>query len=545
MWFYPARHCGLVDRNVYEMKCDTGMKDRLYKIIVVSILLITCVTRFLFLGDVPGDGALHSDEAFAGYNAWSIINYGMDSEGYHNPVYFVVWGSGQSALMTYCMIPFVALFGLNALGIRACSAILGVISVYFFYRLLRDYAGRMQALVGAGIIAIIPWHIMISRWSLDCNFFPGFLLISIYFFIKAVDNSKMSILAMLFYGISLYAYAADWVVMPFLLIGIWAFFWRSGKVRIDRYWLLSFAVLGTVAAPLLLLVLVNTGHLNPIMSSVFSIPKLSYFRNSEVALSRTQLFHNIRMMMRMLIKQDDALLWNSMPKTGIYYYISAPFMIIGMISTVVSSISKNLLSQVMLLWFLCSVILGCLIDGNINRLNIIHIPIIYFITIGICHVIRLFVSKARFVVAGVVVFAYLFSFVIFAKYYNSEYSRAFSIRFSSGMKDALKYINQQRADKLFIQGISYPEVLVNLEYPTDEFVNTVKWNNAEASFRPIDSFGDKYFFRDFNFSSPQVGVYYLVNANNDEGKHAFDWMNSNDMDILQFDNVYVGTISNQ
>ena len=150
-------------------------------IIVALFFIIAILTRLVFIGRIPGNGALHSDEAYAGYNAWSLLHYGVDSEGYNNPVYFVTWGSGMNALEIYCMIPFVAIFGLNPVGIRMCLAIFGIITVIFFYKLLKDYASRNKAILGLAIIAIIPWHIMISRWGLESNFFPGFLLIAVYF----------------------------------------------------------------------------------------------------------------------------------------------------------------------------------------------------------------------------------------------------------------------------------------------------------------------------------------------------------------------------
>ena len=56
---------------------------------------------------------LHADEAYAGYEAWSMCHYGYDSWGYKNPVYLRAWGSGMNALNSYLMIPFIAIDGLS------------------------------------------------------------------------------------------------------------------------------------------------------------------------------------------------------------------------------------------------------------------------------------------------------------------------------------------------------------------------------------------------------------------------------------------------
>ena len=69
------------------------------------ILLLAACVRLIGIGTYPG--GLHVDEAFAGYEAWSLLNYGTDSWGYHNPVYLTVWGSGMSVLNSVLMIPFI------------------------------------------------------------------------------------------------------------------------------------------------------------------------------------------------------------------------------------------------------------------------------------------------------------------------------------------------------------------------------------------------------------------------------------------------------
>lgn len=51
------------------------------------IILIGCIVRITEFGSLPA--GLNQDEAFAGYEAYSLLNYGTDSWGYTNPCYFV------------------------------------------------------------------------------------------------------------------------------------------------------------------------------------------------------------------------------------------------------------------------------------------------------------------------------------------------------------------------------------------------------------------------------------------------------------------------
>ncbi len=80
------------------------------------ILAMGVFARVYFYGLVPI--GLNQDEAFAGYEAWSLMNYGIDTAGYNNPVYLTAWGSGMNALETYLMMPFIAVLGLKPWVIR-------------------------------------------------------------------------------------------------------------------------------------------------------------------------------------------------------------------------------------------------------------------------------------------------------------------------------------------------------------------------------------------------------------------------------------------
>lgn len=128
------------------------------------IMLFAIVSRSILIGKIPC--GVHADEAFAGYEAYSLIKYGTDSWGYANPVYLTTWGSGMSALESYLMIPFIMLGGLNLITIRLPQMIFGIASVFVVYLLYRRIADNKKALFGTMMIAVCPWHIMMSRWGL-------------------------------------------------------------------------------------------------------------------------------------------------------------------------------------------------------------------------------------------------------------------------------------------------------------------------------------------------------------------------------------------
>lgn len=132
-----------------------------------AIIAAGCAVRLFALGSIPC--GLNQDEAFAGYNAWALLHYGVDSSGYHNPVYFTAWGSGMNALESYLMIPFVALFGTGTAVLRLPQALMACLSLICVYDLGKHISGRRFALCAVAVLATSPWHIMMARWALESN----------------------------------------------------------------------------------------------------------------------------------------------------------------------------------------------------------------------------------------------------------------------------------------------------------------------------------------------------------------------------------------
>lgn len=59
-----------------KLKNDSDKKDKFLFIIVLIILIIGMLIRIVGIADMPN--ALNCDEASAGYEAFSILNYGID-----------------------------------------------------------------------------------------------------------------------------------------------------------------------------------------------------------------------------------------------------------------------------------------------------------------------------------------------------------------------------------------------------------------------------------------------------------------------------------
>jgi 4-amino-4-deoxy-L-arabinose transferase-like glycosyltransferase len=281
----------------------------------------------------------------------------MDTAGYRFPVYLTAWGSGMNALETYLMLPFVALFGLKTWVIRLPQLLVGCLSLPALYGVVRRVREEKQALVTMLLLAICPWHVLLSRWGLESNLAPGVLLFGLYFFLQSLENYRFYPLAGLFYGMSLYAYATLWPFVP-LLLGLSLLYTAvHGKLRFSRQLLFGGLILALLASPLLLFLAVNFGWSGEIRTAFFSVPKLLYMRSGELSFAHVP--ENLKNLFTILWTQSDGLPWNTAGGYGLLYPLSAPFALLGLLSLRRLAKLLRLLSLRRLAKLLCLWILTC------------------------------------------------------------------------------------------------------------------------------------------------------------------------------------------
>ena len=112
------------------------MKNKLYKLLFVAIVVTAVFFRFYNLNSVPPSATV--DEVSIGYNAYSILKTGADEYGTRFPILLRAYDDYRPALYVYLVIPFVALLDLSVFAIRFPSAILSTLSVIAVYFLLRE-----------------------------------------------------------------------------------------------------------------------------------------------------------------------------------------------------------------------------------------------------------------------------------------------------------------------------------------------------------------------------------------------------------------------
>ncbi len=138
--------------------------------LLLIILIGAAAVRCWRLGNLPP--AMFRDEAEKALNGWFLLNHGVDAAGRPWPVFVEVFDVTTSAIYQYATIPFLAVGGLNEWTARLPAALAGVTTVLFTWLLCKRVWGWQTAAWAAGMLAISPWHVPLSRWAQQGAFLP-------------------------------------------------------------------------------------------------------------------------------------------------------------------------------------------------------------------------------------------------------------------------------------------------------------------------------------------------------------------------------------
>lgn len=457
------------------------------------IFVLGAVLRFVYLGDVPG--GMHQDESFVALNSFGLFHEGRDSAGYRFPVYTSSWGDGQSALYSYLLVPLLALNG----GIptrfltRLPQAIVSVLTIVCVYFVVKKMYGKSLALWSSLILAVCPWHIMMSRWGLDANLAPGFLLFAFFFFVYALDNKKLLPVAAFFYGLSLYCYAIVWLVLPVMLFIMTGYAAYHKKITINKWSLSAVAVLFVMALPLMLFVLINAGVLPQITLPFMTIPKTVGYRGTEVAGGVAQILANMKRAIQLFVFQNTGSPYDVLMPWGLFYDIGRVFIVIGTFMVVIKAFASLLKKRYSYECFLATQILGggiaCMfVAVSMHQINTIYIPLILCEAYGIWSVTE-FIKKRRYcagrIIATFLVGIYMVCLVGFQKDYYTEYKEVVNAYFAEGLEECVDYAlnvcEETGLDTITAEkGAQWPRLLLYTETLPSEYLESVAYDIAPA-----------------------------------------------------------------
>lgn len=189
-------------------------------LLLILIFLFAFALRTIALGNLPL--RLHQDEIMNGYVGRYILLNGKDLHGNKWPVlYFDNFGDYPAVIPMYLSGIFTFIFGLNEFAVRFPIALFGSLAVFPVYLITKLISkNEKTSLFAAAAIAILPWHIVLSRATAEA--IPGstLYLLGLFSLLMAITQKKAKYLfiSFIFFFSTYTFYHLFRVIVPFTLL---------------------------------------------------------------------------------------------------------------------------------------------------------------------------------------------------------------------------------------------------------------------------------------------------------------------------------------
>ncbi|WP_404783860.1 ArnT family glycosyltransferase [Altericista sp. CCNU0014] len=463
----------------------------------LAFVLLLCgigiLLRVILFGEIPP--GLNQDEAAAGYEAYSLLLTGKDKWGNIWPAYFIAWGAGQNVLYSYLLIPVIHFFGLTVEAVRSVNLIFGILTIPLLYEFTKKTVSRKIACISTFLLAVSPWHVMLSRWGLESNLLPFFVLLGFYTVHRAL-SSKASLKERAFclvpWAIALYAYGTFY----FILFGIFLLLFKYYKPLIlekKSQWLISVIIFAITSLPILLFTVKNSIFRNGLFFEKylpFSIPLLTStpFRAINPQTNLEFIFNGF---------QDDKI-WNRISGLPPIYMILFPFLCIG-IKILLDEWKSKAKASLLLVWLFSCLPMVFISSLNINRANAVFIPVLVIAAIGFEGLLEGIKDiDLKKILKKIITIWVLVSSFLFVTNYFFFYSSTAAIAFNYGLENAFdRAITQSRlSEKILVTDrikLPYVYALFFTQYPPADFQKDSQYSLDKDGIYNVRDFGRFYF----------------------------------------------------
>lgn len=491
---------------------------------LVLIVAAAIFLRFWNLGSNPP--SLTWDEAAWGYNAYSLGFDGKDEFGKLLPItYLESFGDFKPPLYAYLDILPVKALGLNEFSTRFPSAFFGVATVILTFLLVKKIFDHSEAdkisLTAAALLAISPWHILLSRAAFEANVASFFIVFGVYLFLYSQEKYKwLIILSVISFTLSMYTFNTARIVSPLLLIGFLLVKRKNIWINMRKEFLMSVVVGAIIFAPLFLFLMTPQARLRYNEVNIFSDAGTVKTANQEIKNDNNAAFskiiHNRRLLYavdyikhyfdnlnpQFLFIKGDGNPKFSIQDVGQMYVWEIPFFVAGILF-LFKKRDKNW--WVIPYWFVIGIIPAATARETPHALRIEAVlPTVQILTaygIIFCfekipllyHGIQL-----RKLLAITIVLVAIFNFIYFYHNYTVFYPKEFSGEWQYGYKDAISYVDSVKNSYnkiVFTKDLGRPYIyfLFYEKYNPKLFRKNSDVRREALGFVHVNSF-DKYVF---------------------------------------------------
>ncbi len=508
------------------------------KFFLIIVFIVSFFIRFYKVGEYP---PLLWDEAALGYNAYSIIETGRDEYGKITPIIFKSFGDHKPGLYVYLAIPFIKLFGLNAIATRLPSILLGSLLPILIYFLIKEINQKSHktAIIAAIITSLNPYSIHFSKGAWETNVLTFELVLASYFFFKYINKkiNKYLLFSAITFGLTLFTYQAGKMISLFLIIILFLTNLQIVKIKNIKPLFLNFVLpLFIFSIPIIYGIFFsnNTNRLKVV--SLFSYPRSEIETQTiinESSKINYQIFYNQSIFFlrnfssrylnhfspRFLAFEGD---WqsprHSAPYVGVILYPSLLFLIIG-IFFALSRQKIDKLNLFFFLWLLVAPIPAALTRDSLQAVRVmsLSIPLIYFISLGIYVVINKYKNIFLY---SLIIGAYLISFIYYSDLYLNHMVKKSPDDFLYGYKQSMDYLikNKNNFNQIIMSdyyGQAYIYYLFYSKYPPKIYQQQAKLTeNLSGDTGRVEKIDNiKFTTPDFNVIKDQPSSLAVFNYN--------------------------------
>lgn len=493
------------------------------------LILIVFVAGFLRLYTIAQNPpSISWDEASIGYNAYTILTTGRDEHGKFLPLdTFAAFGDYKPPIPIYLTVPFVALFGLSERAVRLPSALAGTLTVLLIYVLTQELFKTKNkeqtgddrtivfcSLLSAALLAISPWHIMLSRAGFEANIALLFLVVGAVFFLKARYRAAYWYVAWLPFVAGIYTFNSSRYAGPLLAFGLWVFV----RNHIEKKRFIYGIIIAAVAlAPIVPHLLSRQSRLRFEEVSIFTdlrtvltsntrreVDHFSWWsaimHNRRIGYAREYLIHFFdNLEPRFLFIRGDGNPKFSIQDTGQLLLVSAPFVVYGVFALFRDYPSAGWL---LLWWLLVSIAPTAVARETPHALRIENTLPVFMIWTAYGLAVSM-PKRTRLFRIVLIVYCLLFigNFSYFWHTYTTHYPKEYSGEWQYGYKQAIEYaqtVKDQFDTIVLTESIGRPYIyaLFYERTPLDEFSRTKDASFDAAGFYNVYGFGKYRFTRE-------------------------------------------------
>lgn len=500
--------------------------------LIIAILILAAFLRFYKLSSYP---ALNADEASNAYDAYSLIQTGMDQHGHAWPLTFQSFNDYKPGLYVYLDLPFIKSMGLTPLATRIPGAIAGVLSVFVLYSLIDElFENKKLAALSSLFLAISPWAIQFSRGGWEVNVATLFILLGIYLFILFLRSGDIwhLIFSICNLALSMYTYHAPRLMIPLLGLVAILIYRKEIFVKQNSKKIITAVIFGIIIMIPLARDLASPGALSREAGlGIFSDPG-PVNRVNEQRGEYVKPFSKIGMLLHnkiinysldfaenytshfageFLFMTGDAVQRDKIPDMGEMYLFDIIFLAIGFI-TIACNCSQNTKSYSLILaWLLIAPIPSALAfeTPSALRAEIMVIPLVIISAIG-CYEIIKWITRQKtilrttfYIILSILV---VWNFSRYEHMYWNHMSKVFPYSSQYGLPELVSYVsaNESKYQNVFVTNRydqPYILFLFYMKYPPQKFqFHHTLTTRDEFGFSTVADF-DKYHFGSIDFNS--------------------------------------------